>query len=105
MMNNDSLHILKALYEKGSVDTYQLHMDTMIPPTTIYVTLEQERKKGCVDRKGLLYTITDRGETLLAKELGQALLMPSMSFKEVPEKYLGPKTSTEDVSVICKIVQ
>ena len=104
-MNNDSLHILKALYEEGIVDTYQLHMATKIPPTTIYVTLEREREKGCVERKGLLYRITERGESLLANELGQALLRPSMSFKAVPEKYSGPQASADDVSVIGKIVQ
>lgn len=104
-MNNDCLHILKALFEEGCVDMYQLHMATKIPPTTIFVTLEQERKQGSVEREGLLYRITERGETLLAKELGGNLLKPSMSFKAVPEKFSGPKALIDDISVIDKIVQ
>ena len=104
-MDNDSLHILRTLYEERSVDAYELHKATKIPPTTLFVTLEQQRNKGLADRDGLCYRLTEKGETLLASELGDALMKPSLSFKEVPDKFSGPKVSTDDVSVISKIVQ
>ena len=104
-MDNDSLHILRTLFEERSVDAYELHKATKIPPTTLFVTLEQHRKKGLVDREGFCYRLTENGETLLASELGNALIRPSLSFKEVPEKFSGPTVSIDDFSIIRKIVQ
>ena len=103
--DNDSLHILKTLYEKGGVDAYELHTATMIPPTTLFITLEQQRNKGLVEREGLYYRLTENGEAFFAAELGNELMNPSLSFKEVPERFSGPKVSIDDVSVINKIVQ
>lgn len=104
-MDNDSLHILRTLYKERSVDAYELHKATKIPPTTLFITLEQQRNKGLVDRDGLCYRLTEKGETLLASELGDALMRPSLSFKKVPEEFSGPKALIGDVSVISKIVQ
>lgn len=103
-MDNDSLHILKTLYEERSVDAYELHKTTKIPPTTLFVTLERQRNKGVVEREGFCYRLTENGETLLAQELSDALMKPSLSFKEIPEKFSGPKVSTDDISIIRKIV-
>lgn len=104
-MDNDSLHILRTLYEEGSVDAYELHKATKIPPTTLFVTLEQQRNRGLVEREDLHYRLTEKGDALLAEELGEAMMKPSIDFKEVPEKFSGPKASIGDVSVISKIVQ
>lgn len=104
-MDNDSFHILRTLYEERIVDAYELHKATKIPPTTLFVTLEQQRNKGLVDRDGLCYRLTEKGESLLAAELGDALMKPSLSFKAVPERFSGPKASIDDISVISKIVQ
>lgn len=104
-MDNDALHILRTLYEEGSVDAYELHKATKIPPTTLFITLEQQRNKGLVEREDIRYSLTEKGETLLASELGDALMRPSLSFKKVPEKFSGPKALIGDVSVISKIVQ
>ena len=88
-----------------SVDAYELHKATMIPPTTLFVTLEQQKNKGLVERDGFCYRLTEKGEELLAEKLGDYLMKPSLSFKEVPEKFSGAKASIDDVSVISKIVQ
>ena len=62
-MDNDSLLILKRLYECREVDVYQLHAETKIPPTTLYKLLENEKAKGNVSRKGLKYKLTPQGES------------------------------------------
>lgn len=105
VMDNDSLHILRTLYEEGSVDAYELHKATKIPPTTLFVTLEQQRNKGLVEREVIRYSLTEKGEAFFAAELGNELMNPSLSFKEVPERFSGPKVSIDDISVINKIVQ
>lgn len=104
-MDNDVLHILRVLYERREVNAYQLHAATMIPPTTIYVTLESERKSGHVERDGIIYRLTQEGEIALSAKLGKELLKPSMTFKEVPEKYIGTKVSKDAAGVLSIIVQ
>lgn len=104
-MDNDTLHILRVLYEGREVDAYQIHAATMIPPTTIYVTLESELKSGHIERKGVIYRLTQEGEKALSEKLGKELLKPSMAFKEVPEKYIGTKVSKDATGVLDIIVQ
>lgn len=99
-MDNDTLHILKVLYQERGIDTYQLHVSTKIPPTTLYNVLEENRRVGRVDRQGLIYTLTQSGEHYLSSVLGKELMQPSLSFKAVPEKYSVTPASKDDVSVL-----
>lgn len=66
-MDNDGLHILRTLYEEGSVDAYELHKATKIPPTTLFITLEHQRNKGLVEREGFYYRLTEKGEAFLPR--------------------------------------
>lgn len=104
-MDNDELLILKTLYENREVDVYQIHVETKIPPTTLYKLLESERKRGNVSRNKLKYALTPQGETFWAKELAPLALNPSTLFKEVPQKFVVSKVAPDDVSVLEKIVQ
>ena len=99
-MDNDSLLILRVLYQERRVDAYQLHVATKIPPTTLYNVLESNKKEGRVTRDGLVYSLTEAGEQYLASCLGNELIKPSVAFKPVPEKYTGTKASKDDVSVL-----
>lgn len=100
IMNNDAILILKTLYEERMVDTYELHVKTKIPPTTLFCVLEKARIDGDVTRDGLIYHLTAKGEARLATELGQSLIRPSMSFKSVPAVFSGKKVDSFDVSIL-----
>lgn len=99
-MDNDSLHILRVLFQERGIDAYQLHVATKIPPSTLYTVLESNRKEGRVIRNGLVYSLTPAGEKYLASFLEKELIRPSVSFKSVPEQYAGAKASKDDVSVL-----
>ena len=99
-MDNDSLHILRVLFQERGIDAYQLHVATKIPPSTLYTVLESNRKEGRVIRNGWVYSLTPAGEKYLASFLEKELIRPSVSFKSVPEKYAGAKASKDDVSVL-----
>lgn len=104
-MDNDTLLILKKLYEKKEVDAYQIHAETKIPPTTLYKVLEFEKGEGNVSRTDLKYKLTPQGESYWAKELTQYLLSPSTTFQEIPPKFIVPQVANDDVSVLKEIVQ
>lgn len=99
-MDNDTLHILKVLYQERGIDAYQLHVATKIPPTTLFNVLEENRRAGSVVRHDLVYTLTQSGEQYLSSFLGKEMMQPSLSFKVVPEKYSCPTASKDDVSVL-----
>lgn len=103
-MDNDSLHILRTLYQEGTIDAYRLHADTKIPPTTLYTVLESNKSAGWVTRNGLVYQLTLAGEQYLASILEQELLKPSVSFKSIPEKYTSSITSKDDVTILNEIL-
>ena len=103
-MDNDSLHILRVLYQERGIDSYQLHVATKIPPSTLYSVLESNRKEGRVTRHGLVYSLTPEGEQYLASFLEKELIRPSVVFKSVPEKYAGAISSKDDVSVLKDIL-
>ena len=99
-MDNDSLLILRVLYQESRIDAYQLHVATKIPPTALYNVLESNKKEGRVTRDGLVYSLTEAGEQYLVSCLGNELIKPSVAFKSVPDKYTGTKASKDDVSVL-----
>lgn len=99
-MDNDTLHILKVLYQERGINAYQLHAATKIPPSTLYGVLEDNRRAGRVSRQGLDYSLTQSGEQYLSSVLGKELMQPSLSFKDVPEKYSVTPASKDDVSVL-----
>ena len=103
-MDNDSLHILRVLYQDREVDAYRLHEATKIPPTTLYSVLESNKKAGRVTRDGLAYSLTPDGEQYLTTILEKEMIRPSVSFKTVPEKYVGAISSKYDVSVLKDII-
>lgn len=102
-IDNDTLFILKALYEERRIDAYELHVKTKIPPTTLFCVLERERLRGNVVRDNLLYSLTNKGEESLKMELGQSLIRPSMSFKSLPDSFSGKKVSSSDISILDEI--
>lgn len=104
-MDNDELLILKTLYKNREVDVYQIHVETKIPPTTLYKVLERERRRGNVSRNKLKYALTPQGDSFWSKELAPYVLSPSTLFKEVPQKFIVSKVAPDDVSVLEKIVQ
>lgn len=105
MMDNDSLLIISELYQAGMVDSYQLHQRTRIPPTSLYLTLEDERMCGRATRDGLCYYLTKSGEAWWRERLRSLLLRPSTEFKTVPGKFLGQRLDLSDTSAINDIVQ
>ena len=103
-MDNDSLLILKTLYENRWVDAYQLHASTKIPPTTLYNSLEDLRRDGRVSRSAFRYELTDSGESYLEEILGKELVRPSTDFKLVPGRYQSSEVLIDDVSIIGEIL-
>lgn len=104
-MDNDSLLILKKLFEDSIIEPYQVHREYKIPPSTLFCVLEGLRGRGYVERQGYSYLLTPTGEAFLSTKLGPMVLKPSVSFKDIPPRFLKQKETKENTSIINEIVQ